>query len=37
MITKPSNRSEQLIYQRSVQTQKLSDMQTKLKQEFHQQ
>jgi len=37
MLTAPSNRSEQQIYQKRVQEQKLSNMQTKLKQEFHQQ
>ena len=31
------SRAEQLIYQRRAQEQKLSNMQTKLKQEFHQQ
>jgi len=31
------SRAEQLIYQRRAQDQKLSNMQTKLKQEFHQQ
>ena len=32
-----TNRAEQLIYQHRAQEQKLSDMRTKLKQEFHQQ
>jgi hypothetical protein len=36
MLTAPTNRSEQLIYQKRAQEQKLSNMQTKLKQEFHQ-
>lgn len=31
------SRAEQLIYQRRAQEQKLSNMQTKLKQEFHEQ
>lgn len=31
------SRAEQLIYQRRAQEQKISSMQTKLKQEFHQQ
>lgn len=31
------SRAEQLIYQKRVQEQKLSNMQTKLKQEFHEQ
>lgn len=37
MLSAPSNRAEQLIYQRRAHEQKLSNMQTKLKQEFHQQ
>ena len=32
-----TSRAEQLIYQHRAQEQKLSDMRTKLKQEFHQQ
>lgn len=32
MLSGPTNRAEQLIYQRRAQEQKLSDMQTKLKQ-----
>ena len=37
MLTGPSSRAEQLIYQRRAQDQKVSSMQTKLKQEFHEQ
>jgi hypothetical protein len=37
MLSAPSSRAEQLIYQRRAQEQKLSNMTTKLKQEFHQQ
>lgn len=37
MLTGPTSRAEQLIYQRRAQEQKVSNMQTKLKQEFHQQ
>jgi hypothetical protein len=36
MLTGPSSRAEQLIYQRRAAEQKVSAMQTKLKQEFHQ-
>lgn len=37
MLTGPSSRAEQLIYQRRAADQKVSSMQTKLKQEFHEQ
>lgn len=37
MLTAPSSRAEQLIFQRRANEQKLSNMTTKLKQEFHQQ
>lgn len=36
MLTAPSSRPEQVIYQKRITEQKLSNMQTKLKQEFHQ-
>lgn len=36
MLSAPRSRAEQQIYQRRAQEEKLSQMQTKLKQEFHQ-
>lgn len=36
MLSAPTNRAQQMIYQRRAQEQKMSNLQSKLKQQFHQ-